>query len=101
MSAEPAQPTVGQVLSALGDAATQLGSYVANVVDEQPALALGGALAAGFLAGGGLTSPLGSRLTTTTLRATLGNVATLVALDLVRRALENGASAGPESAGTE
>jgi uncharacterized membrane protein YfcA len=49
-----------------------------------------GALAAGFVVGGGLASPIGGRITTGTLRATFGNLATLVALDLLRRALEEG-----------
>jgi hypothetical protein len=87
-----AQPSVGDVLGALGEAASQLGSYVATVIDEQPGTAIAAAFAAGFVAGGGLASSLGVRLTTTTLRATVGNVAALVALDLVRRALEDGAA---------
>jgi len=95
MSAEEAEPSVGRVLDALGDAANQLRGYVSTLVDEQPALALGVALAAGFVAGGGLASRLGTRVTTTTLRATLGNVAGLVALDLLRRVLEEGAPVGP------
>jgi uncharacterized membrane protein YfcA len=85
-------PRVGEVLTALGDAASQLGSYVSTILDEQPGVAVAAAFAAGFVAGGGLASPLGLKLTTTTLRATVGNVAALVALDLVRRTLEDGAA---------
>jgi uncharacterized membrane protein YfcA len=93
---------MSEVASTLGEAASQLGTFVSNVLDEQPGLALAAALAAGFLAGGGLASRLGSRITTTALRATFGNVATLVALDLLRRALEDGARlGGAESTGAE
>jgi len=92
MSAEerPSQPTAGEVLGAVGKAATELGSFVAHMLDEQPGTALVGALVAGFVAGGGLVSPLGTRVTASAVRATLGNVGTLVALDLLRRALEDG-----------
>ena len=48
------------------------------------------AATAGFIVGGGLMSPIGSRITATTIRATFGNLATLVALDVLRRGLENG-----------
>jgi len=99
-AAEGGEPSAGEVLGALGDAAAQLGAFVSNMVDEQPGTALVAALAAGFIAGGGLISPVGARLTASTIRATLGNVATLVALDLLRRALEDGGrSDGSESAG--
>jgi hypothetical protein len=81
---------VNEVLSALEDAASEIGSVASRMVGEQPALLLMGALAAGFVVGGGLASPIGGRITTGTLRATFGNLATLVALDLLRRALEEG-----------
>jgi hypothetical protein len=92
MSAEerPSQPTTGEVLGAIGNAATELGSFVTHVLDEQPGTALVAALVGGFVAGGGLVSPLGTRVTARAVRATLGNVGTLVALDLLRRALEDG-----------
>jgi hypothetical protein len=98
-----AEPSVSEVVGALQDAASQLGSYVARMVDEQPGMVLAGAVAAGFIMGGGLVSPIGGRITTSTIRATFGNVATLVALDLLRRALEDGGStsAGTQSPGTE
>jgi hypothetical protein len=94
--------TAGEVLSSLGEAASQLGSYLSNMIDEQPGVTLAAAAGAGFVVGGGLMSPLGTRITTSTVRATLGNVATLVALDLLRRAIEDGGSrsGSPESAGT-
>ena len=90
------EPSAGEVLRALGDAAAQLGAFVSHVLDEQPGTAIAAALAAGFVAGGGLASPIGTRVTSTTLKATLGNVASLVALDLLRRALDDdgGASHG-------
>ena len=90
MRREEARPGAGEVLRTLGDAASELGSFVTTLVEEQPATALMAALAAGFIAGGGLFSPIGTRLTSGTIRATLGNVATLAALDLVRRRLEEG-----------
>jgi len=98
-----AEPSVSEVLGALGDAASQLGSYVTRMVDEQPGMVLAGAVAAGFIIGGGLASPIGGKITTSTIRATFGNVASLVALDLLRRALEDGgtSSVRPESPGTE
>jgi uncharacterized membrane protein YfcA len=96
------EPSAGEVVGAIGEAASQLGSFVSHMLDEQPATAVAAALAAGFVAGGGLTSRIGTRLTATTVRATLGNVATLVALDLLRRALENGEhSSGAQSTATE
>ncbi|HJQ84492.1 MAG TPA: hypothetical protein VKA21_10475 [Candidatus Binatia bacterium] len=103
MTTEGTEPKVGEVLRALGEAASQLGSYVSYVLEEQPGTALAAALAAGFIAGGGLASPIGTRVTSTTVKATLGNVASLVALDLLRRALEDGGhgSVGRESSPTE
>ena len=103
MSAEGTQPSPGEVFSALGEAATQLSAFVSHVLEEQPATALVAALAAGFVAGGGLTSPIGTKVTATAVRATLGNAATLVALDLLRRALENGGTdrGGAESPATD
>ena len=102
MSPGADQPTMSEVAAALGEAASQLGTFVSHVLDEQPGLAVAAAVTAGFLAGGGLASRLGSRLTATTLRATVGNVGTLVALDLLRRALEDGAHVGrAESAGAD
>jgi hypothetical protein len=100
MSREEAgtEPRAGEVLRAVGDAAAQLGAFVAHVLDEQPGTAMLGAVAAGFIAGGGLVSPLGTRLTSSAIRATLGNVATLVALDLLRRALEDGGGSSVGSA---
>jgi len=95
-----ANPRPGDVLGAVGEAASQLGSFAAHLIDDQPATALCTALVAGFVAGGGLASPIGTRMTSATLRATLGNVATLVALDLLRRALdvEGASDARDESA---
>ena len=63
-------------------------------IEEQPGLALAGALVAGFVAGGGLVSPLGLRIASTTLRATLGNVAAIAALDLLRREVTDGGARG-------
>lgn len=83
-----------EVASAFGSAADQLGNLVSRTVEEQPGLALVGAIAAGFVAGGGLISPLGLRIASTTLRATLGNVAAITALDLFRRELNDGGSRG-------
>ena len=95
-----AEARAGDVLGAVAEAANQLGSFASHLLDDQPATALCAALAAGFIAGGGLASPLGTRVTSATVRATLGNVATLVALDLLRRALdvEGGSDVGRESA---
>ncbi len=87
---EGTEPSAGEVLRSLADAAAHLGAFVSHMLDEQPATAVAAALAAGFVAGGGMASPIGTRLTSTTIRATLGNVASLVALDLLRRALEDG-----------
>jgi hypothetical protein len=83
-----ANPRPGDVLGAVGEAASQLGSFATHLIDDQPATALCAAVVAGFIAGGGLASPIGTRMTSATIRATLGNVATLVALDLLRRALD-------------
>lgn len=88
------QATPREVASAFGNAANQLGTLVSRTLEEQPAVALAGALAAGFVAGGGLVSPLGLRIAATTLRATLGNVATMAALDMMRRELNDGGSRG-------
>ena len=97
------EPRAGDVLSAVGEAASQLGSFASHLLEEQPGTALIGALVAGFIAGGGLASPIGTRVTSATVRATFGNVATLVALDLLRRALDvEGASNGDrESAASQ
>lgn len=97
------EPSAGEVLRALGDAAAQLGAFVSHVLDEQPGTAIAAALAAGFIAGGGLASPIGTRVTSTTVKATLGNVASLVALDLLRRALDDGGAShgGAESTRSE
>jgi hypothetical protein len=89
MSGGP-EPGAGDVVAAVGEAASRLGAFCSHLMREQPGVALAASLAAGFVAGGGLVSPVGVRLTTGTLRATIGNVATLVALDLVRRAVEGG-----------
>ena len=100
---ETTEPSAGEVLRALGDAAAQLGAFVSHVLDEQPGTAIAAALAAGFIAGGGLASPIGTRVTSTTVKATLGNVASLVALDLLRRALDDGGAnhGGAESTHSE
>ena len=97
------EPNAGEVLRALGDAAAQLGAFVSHVLDEQPGTAIAAALAAGFIAGGGLASPIGTRVTSSTIKATLGNVASLVALDLLRRALDDGGAihGGAESTRSE
>jgi len=96
-------PGAGDVFGALGEAAGQLGSFASHLLEDQPGTALLAALAAGFITGGGLVSPIGTRLTSATVRATLGNVATLVALDLLRRALEveGGSDVGGKSAAPE
>lgn len=93
-------PTVSEVLSALSGAAKTLGAYVAHTIDERPGVTVATSLAAGFVVGGGLISPLGGRLAAATARATVGNVASLITLDLLRRALEEGATGrgGGESA---
>ena len=101
MSADAGRPGPGDVLGAVGDAASEVGAFMANLIEEQPAVAILGALTAGFIAGGGLVSPVGTRITASTIRATLGNVATLVALDVVRRAMDGGQPGGAESSGTE
>ena len=88
----PASPRA--VASSFGNAANQLGALVSQTVEEKPQIALAGALAAGFVMGGGLISPLGLRIAATTLRATLGNVATMAVLDVVRRELIDGGSRG-------
>jgi uncharacterized membrane protein YfcA len=99
---EATTPRMSEVASAIGEAATQLESFVSTVIEEQPGVALAAAAAAGFLAGGGLNSRIGTRLTTGTLKATLGNLTTLMALDMLRRALENGGeSASTTAAGAE
>jgi len=102
MTAANGEPRAGDVAAALGEAASQLGEFVTHVIDEQPGVALAVAATAGFLAGGGINSRLGARVTATTVRATLGNLTTLVALDLLRRALEEpGTDARAESAGPQ
>jgi hypothetical protein len=83
-----------EVASSFEEAANQLGTLVARTVEEKPQVALAGALAAGFVVGGGLISPLGLRIAATTLRATLGNMATVAALDVLRRELTDGGSRG-------
>jgi len=86
---EATEANAGEVIRALGDAAAQLGTFVSHVLEEQPGTAIAAAVAAGFIAGGGLASPIGTRVTSSTVKATLGNVASLVALDLLRRALDD------------
>jgi len=94
------EPTAGKVIGAIGEAADEVGAFVSHMLEEQPSTMVVAALTAGFVVGGGLTSRIGTRVTSATIRATLGNVGTLVALDLLRRALENGAShGGPSSPG--
>jgi hypothetical protein len=88
----PATPRA--VASSFGNAANQLGTLVAQTIEEKPQVALASALAAGFVVGGGLISPLGLRIAATTLRATLGNVATMAAMDVLRRELIDGGSRG-------
>lgn len=90
MSARDENPEVGEVLSAVGEAARELTAYASNAVRDQPGVALVAALAAGFIAGGGLVSPLGVRIAAGTLRATVGNLTTLIALDVIRRTVEGG-----------
>jgi hypothetical protein len=91
-SSQANAPSTGEVLTTVGQTVNELGAFVGRLLDEQPGTALAAAMGAGFVAGGGLASRLGARLTSATVRATLGNVVTLVALDLLRRGLEgNGA----------
>jgi hypothetical protein len=101
--AQGSAPSASDVFGALEDAASQLGSFVTRMIEDQPGMVLAGALAAGFIVGGGLASPIGGRITSSTIRATFGNVASLVALDLLRRALEDGGAArgSAESPSTE
>jgi hypothetical protein len=87
-------PGAREVLASLGEAAREVSQFASHVVREQPGAALVAALVAGFVAGGGLLSPLGMRMATGTLRAAAGNLSGLVAIDLVRRAV------GGESLGT-
>jgi hypothetical protein len=87
-------PSAREVFSQLGETATQLSTYVSRLFDEQPVTVLAGALAAGFILGGGLASRVGARLTASGLRMALGNATTLVALDIVRRAIEDGGFRG-------
>ena len=84
----------GEVVHALGEAASQIGNLVNQMVEEQPEVALAAAVAAGFVAGGGLSSRLGAQMTNATVRATMGNLTTLIALDLLRRALDGGGKVG-------
>ena len=101
-SGTASEPNLGEIMAALGKTANQLGTFVSKMLDEQPTMALVTAVAAGFIAGGGLSSKLGARLTDTTVRATMGNLTTLMALDLLRRGLEDGGSVGnPEPARAE
>ena len=92
--------SVTEVLQAFGDAAERLGSYLSRLVEEQPAVAVATALAAGFVAGGGLVSPVGTRATAVALRATAGNLASLVVLDVLRRALQEDGEAGERAPGS-
>jgi hypothetical protein len=94
-------PAMGDVASAVGEAASALGGFVNRMIDEQPGAVLAGAAAVGFLAAGGLNSRLGSRVTVGTMKATVGNLTALVALDLLRRAVENGGTGADRSAGTD
>jgi hypothetical protein len=68
-------------------AATDVSALVSGLVREQPIAALGVALGVGFIAGGGLSTPLGTRLTAVAARATFGKVATVAALEVLRRGL--------------
>ena len=83
-------PAIRDVLAAVGEAAKELGAYAQHRVQEQPGAALVAALVAGFVSGGGLVSPLGVRVAAGTLRATMGNATTLLALDFLRRTIEGG-----------
>ena len=93
---EPA-PTVADVFAALGEATAALGSLVSHLVQEEPALALAAAMGAGFIAGGGLTSPLGTTLMNRGVRAAVANLGTFAVLDLLRRGREDGGGS-PEGA---
>jgi len=86
---EPA-PTVADVFGALGEAASALRSLVSHLLEEDPTLALVAAAGAGFIAGGGLTSPLGATVTSRAFRAAVANLGTFAALDLFRRGMEEG-----------
>ena len=67
-------PTVADVFAALGEATAALGSLVSHLVQEEPALALAAAVGAGFIRGGGLTSPLGTTLMNRGVRAAVANL---------------------------
>jgi len=100
MTAASGEPNAGAVFAAIGEAATEARTLVAHVLNEEPGTAVAAALAAGFIAGGGLASPLGARLTAATLRVAFGNVVTLLALDFMRHALAvKGADGGARSTG--
>ena len=95
-SSHQSTPTVADVVGALGEATSALGSLVSHLLEEDPTLALVTALGTGFIAGGGLTSPLAANVMSRVLRATAANLGTFAALDLLRRALE-GDGGSPES----
>jgi hypothetical protein len=90
-----AEEGASQVLEAFGEAGTRLGAFVNRLVEDEPAVAVGAAVAAGFLAGGGLVSPLGTRATALALRAAAGNLASLVVVDVLRRAIDDGGDDEP------
>jgi hypothetical protein len=80
-------PAAREVLASVGEAAREVSQFASHLMREQPGAALVAAAVAGFVAGGGLLSPLGMRVATGTFRAAAGNLSGLVALDLVRRAM--------------
>ena len=86
---EPA-PTVADVFAALGEATSAIRCLVSDLLQEAPALALVAALGAGFIAGGGLTSPLGATVTSRALRAAMANLGTFAIVDLIRHGMEEG-----------
>lgn len=97
-AASDGEPHGSEALDQIVAVVTDVSALVSRVLCEQPMAALAVAVGAGFVAGGGLASPLGMRITSATARSTLGNLTTAVALELVRREFAHGGSSvGPAS----